>query len=130
MGIGCEVFWDIWGLAAKFFLGMWGLAAKGLIPRGGRGCDSQVGRGRVKGCGIEGFTKEKGELLIWIGGESHFRNIFVRSQVRSQERLSSENLSSLYSLYSLLDLPDSAALLWVEPGTVLAVESFGKLREV
>ena len=111
-------------------MGIWGLVAKGLIPGGGRGWDSQVGRGRVKGCGIEGFTKEKGELLIWIVGESHFRNIFVRSQVRSQERLSSENLSSLYSLYSLLDLPDSAALLGVEPGTVLAVESFGKLREV
>ena len=51
------------------FLDIWGLVAKGLIPRGGRGCDSQVGRGRVKGCGIEGFTKEKGELMIWVGGE-------------------------------------------------------------
>ena len=110
----------------EFFLDIWGLVAKGLMPRGGRGWDSQVGRGRVKGCGIEGFTKEKGELMIWVGGESHFRNIalFVRSQVRSQERLNSENLSSLSSLYSLLDLPDSAALCWVEPGTVLAVESF------
>ena len=85
----------------QFFLDIWGLVAKGLIPGGGRGWDSQVGRGRVKGCGIEGFTKEKGELMIRIRGESHFRNIalFVRSQVRSQERLSSENLSSLYSLY-------------------------------
>ena len=53
----------------EFFLDIWGLVAKGLIPGGGRGWDSQVGRGRVKGCGIEGFTKEKGELMIWVGGE-------------------------------------------------------------
>ena len=71
----------------EFFLDIWGLVAKGLMPRGGRGCDSQVGRGRVKGCGIEGFTKEKGEPIIWMNLVNHiFVTLHFLSEVKSEDK--------------------------------------------